>query len=173
MADEEKKHEEEEDLQTKGYSLSIDSWMTVLSSEINREIEVLLHVLSASLILISIVIVFILGYVAFLMDLLTILKESEFASANLPALIEGAELWRSALGIILFFYLISAGIFAWVTQKRIETLEDIRDGAISRNRDLEEICERWEQYRKDRKANFLDYLSYSRKKRLMRKAKRI
>jgi len=161
---------EKEDLQTKDCSLSIDSWMTVLSSEINRNMDLLSHIFSTSLIILSIIIAFMAAYFTFLMDLLTILKESEFGSANLPALIEGAELWSSALGIILFIYLISAGIFTWVTQKRIETLEDIRNDAISRNSDLKEICERWEQYRK---ANFLDYLSYSRKKRLMRKAKRI
>ena len=139
---------EKKDLQTKDCSLSIDSWMTVLSSEINRNEGLLSHILSTCLILTSIIIAILVGYFTFLMDLLTVLENMEFAPSNLPALIEGARLFINTMWVVWFFLIISAGFCVRVTQKRINALERIRNDAIFRNSDLKEICKRWKQYRK-------------------------
>ena len=149
---------EKEDLQTKDCSLSIDSWMTVLNSEINRNEDIQSHIVSSSLIILSIIIVLILGYITFLMDLLTILMEPEFASTNLTALTEGAELWIKALWIISLFYLIIAGIFTGVTRGKIKILDDIRNYTIAeKSPNLKKICGRWEQYRNAKLLYFLFY----------------
>ena len=163
MADTEKKHEEEEDLQTKDCSLSIDNWMTVLSSEINRNVGFLSHLRSIYLNLTLIFIAILVGYFAFLMDFFTILMKTEVASTNLTAIIESSRLFIYITMVGWFSLIISVEIWGIVTQERINTLERIRDDAIFRNSDLKKICKRWEQYRN---AKFLYFLSYFLKKAL-------
>ena len=121
---------EKEDLQTKGYLLSIDSWITVLGSEINWNRERFYHERNTSLVLGTLFVAFVAGF-------FTILT-TDIISAYSTIL----------LAIFVAIYVVHSIREVLRTQKRINTLERIRDDTIFRRSDLKEICKRWEEYRK-------------------------
>jgi Na+/glutamate symporter len=116
------KEEEKKDLQTKD-ALSIDAWVTILSSEINRNQEKLSHFLNIFLICMAILIALVAGFNNLLPDV---------------------QLRKFPYVIIVFIIVIvSYGGTQYKT--RIETLESIREDAIIGNIDTKEITRRWSE----------------------------
>ena len=124
------KEEEKKDLQIKD-ALSMNAWMAVLSSEINRNQAFISHLMSLVLAGVALTVAAIYG-------------------ANV--LLKDDHIMMFLASVLLFFI-----SFAYVTsiyerrqhKKRIETLESIREDAITGNIDTKEITRRWsKEYKK-------------------------
>ena len=116
------KEEEKKDLQTKD-ALSMDAWMTVLSSEINRNQEKLSLYVNLTLVCVAILIALVLGFD----NLLPPVQHRKF-----PYVV-----------IVFIIFLISYGGYPYRT--RIKTLESIREDTITGNIDTKEITRRWSE----------------------------
>ena len=117
------KDEEKKDLQIKD-ALSMDAWLTVLSSEINRNQESISHLRNLVLAALTLTVA-VLGVNVLLKDdhilmVLTVLLLFLVGVAYVASIYEGHQ-----------------------HKKRIETLESIREDAIKRNIDTEGITRRW------------------------------
>lgn len=121
---------EKKDLQTKDCSLSIDNWVTVLSSEINWNRELFYHERNTSMILGTSLIAFVAGFFAIL------LQDIKLAYFTI------------LIAILIAIYLVYSIRECWRALKRTNVLERIRGDAIFRRRDLKEICKRRKEYKK-------------------------
>ena len=120
------KEEEKEDLQTKD-APSRDAWITILSSEINRNQEMLFHYQNILLVGMVIIVALVAGFNNLL---------SDYQLRKFPFVI-------IVLLIVIFFY---SGL---PYKTRIKTLESIREDAITGNIDTKEITRRWcDEYKK-------------------------
>jgi ABC-type siderophore export system fused ATPase/permease subunit len=118
--------EENKDIKTKGCSLSIDNWMTLLSGEINRVQDIISQFVSTLLVFAAIVIAVSIPYVA---------------TKN------GVMLMSFFVMFLIVF--IAEILYLSVSFKKLRSLEEIRDYAIStESPDINKIFERWKQYRK-------------------------
>ena len=118
---------ENKDIPTGDCSLSIDNWIAVLSSEINREQNDLSQITSSVLVIASIVMAVIIYYI----------KTEDLAMLAV------------ILFVLFLIFLINMGGRRKVIIGRIENLEGIRDyTTFTKYPDTKEICKRWKQYRK-------------------------
>ena len=120
------KEEEKKDLQTKD-APSMDAWMTILSSEINRNQEMLFHFQNICLVCMVLIIALVVGFNNLLPDV---------QLRKFPYVV-----------IVLIIVIIIYGGSPYKT--RIKTLESIREDAITGNIDTKGITRRWsDEYKK-------------------------
>lgn len=116
------KEEEKEDLQTKD-APSRDAWITILSSEINRNQEMLFHFRNICLVCMVLIIALVVGFNNLLPDV---------------------QLRKFPYVVIVLTIIII--IYGGVPHKtRIKKLESIREDAITGNIDTKEITRRWSE----------------------------
>ena len=127
------KEEEKKNLQIKDCPLSMDAWMTVLSSEINRKQEILLHYFSVFLVSIAVVAATVFGYLAILKDI----PGGDY--------LMGIAYFSTILSLFALFVCIVV-IYEYLRfRKIIKTLESIREGAIAGRIDSNETYKRWSE----------------------------
>ena len=128
------KEEEKKNIQIKDCPLSMDAWMTVLSSEMNREQEIILHFLSVPIVSIAVVAAAVFGYLAILKDI----QGGDYLT--------GIVDFSILLSLFAFLVCIVA-IYEYLKfRKIIKTLEPIREDAIAGRIDSKETYKRWSEY---------------------------